>query len=161
MVWCGIYLVCIHIMMSFLPSKFMFLCFSIAILTPPDTSRHKSLLLRFSGFFSIPLDTQPDKSSQISKLTVCSISAQHLPQYIEVFSRRHFLICRAFILNSSSIPSRSMFLCFYKYLRVNPVLFKLKHLDTSLFFLNPKPYFSLKSFFPSSFWPISSSNQLV
>ena len=78
---------------------------------------------------------------------------------------------RCFAVDTSSIPlNLSSFcswhlldtfsiyrgVCFYIYLRLDPILFSLKHFDPSLLSLNPNPIFSPKTFFPSQFWTFPS-----
>ena len=87
-----------------------------------DTSRHKTFLSKFSGFFSIPLDRQPDPSSHISKIPVCLIDISTPPRSIEVFGRRYLLDT----FRSIEMPDY-----IYIYLRFNPVHFSLKYFNLS------------------------------
>ena len=63
-----------------------------------------------------------------------------------------------YLLNTSSIYRATFF---YIQLRFDLILFILKHLDTSLFSLNPNTHFSTISLFPSRFRPYPSFNFFV
>ena len=70
-----------------------------------DTSRHNPFLSKFSQVFFIPLNRQPNPLSHISKLSVCSIEAQHHLNPSKQFGCRHHLdlsrFCSRHLLNTS------------------------------------------------------------
>ena len=129
------------------------------------TSRHKFLLSKNFWVFSIPLDRQPNPSSQISKLSVCSIEARHLLDPSKKFGHRHLLNTSRSIefmfLTPLDISLLYRDAWIYIYLRLDPILFSLKYFDLFLFSLDPNLCSSLKSFFPFLFRPLPSFNPSV
>ena len=156
--WSWYYLVYIHGFSLMKIHVFVLLnTSSIAVSTPLNTSGYMSLLSNFFWFSWYLSILARYIEPNFLAFYLLNTSLKHR-RFLPSTPSRYLSIHRVLILDIYLIYWDAWF---YIYLRINPISFLLKHLNSSSTSLDSLHLFSLKSIFQSHFQPIPSFNSLV
>ena len=146
LIWCLVWcLSCLHSYHIFSPlQNHVYVLLNTSLTNVSILARHKPLLSRFSGFSQYLSTHSPIHQAKFLNF----LSTRYIEVFLPSTPLDLLRFCSRHLLNTSSIYWEA---CFYIYLRFEPVHFHLKHFNTFLFSLDPNPFFSQKSFFPSRF----------